>query len=81
MREISINFNGIHSVYSKDLLPWLGQQEADFICVQEIKAHLNSSAALPGTTPPLASDGPFKANPPCTQKINAKSLAEAEHFA
>ncbi len=70
VRVISINLNGIRSACSKDLLPWLMQQEADIICAQELKAHQNSSAASPGTNPKLASNGPFKANPPCTQKIN-----------
>lgn len=38
MRVISINLNGIRSACSKGLLPWLAQQEADIVCVQELKA-------------------------------------------
>ncbi len=38
MRVISINLNGIRSACSKGLLPWLAQQDADIVCVQELKA-------------------------------------------
>lgn len=38
MRIISINLNGIRSAFNKGLLPWLSQQNADVICVQELKA-------------------------------------------
>ncbi|HQS58983.1 MAG: exodeoxyribonuclease III [Gallionellales bacterium 35-53-114] len=38
MRIISINLNGIRSAYTKGLLPWLQQQSADIICLQELKA-------------------------------------------
>ena len=70
MRVISINFDRIHSAFSKKLLPWLVQQEVDIICVQEIEAHLNLSVALFGMSTPLTSNALFEANPPCSQKIN-----------
>ncbi|MFZ1548020.1 MAG: hypothetical protein WAT12_13120 [Candidatus Nitrotoga sp.] len=70
MSVISINFNGIRSVCSKDLLPWLARQEGRIICVQELKAHSNSSAALLGTIPPLAFNSALKANPSRAQRIN-----------
>lgn len=38
MRVISINLNGIRSACSKGLLPWLAQQDADIVCMQELKA-------------------------------------------
>lgn len=38
MRVISINLNGIRSAFNKDLLPWLTQQGADIVCLQELKA-------------------------------------------
>lgn len=38
MRIISLNLNGIRSAFSKGLLDWLGKQNADIICVQEIRA-------------------------------------------
>jgi hypothetical protein len=80
VRVISINLNGIRYACSKDWLPWLAQQEVDIVCVQELKANPNSSAALLGTTPPLTSNGLFKSNP-SAKYPQAKPLAEAEHFA
>ena len=38
MRVISINLNGIRSACNKGLLPWLSQQHADVVCLQELKA-------------------------------------------
>ena len=38
MRVISLNLNGIRSAFSKGLLPWLVAQDADIICMQELKA-------------------------------------------
>lgn len=38
MRVISINLNGIRSADNKGLFLWLAQQEADIICLQELKA-------------------------------------------
>jgi exodeoxyribonuclease III len=38
MRIISINLNGIRSANSKGVFPWMLQQHADFVCVQELKA-------------------------------------------
>ena len=38
MRIISVNLNGIRSAFSKGFLPWLLQQDADVICLQELKA-------------------------------------------
>ncbi len=38
MRVISINLNGIRSAYNKNFLPWLQQQNADIVCLQELKA-------------------------------------------
>jgi len=38
MRIISLNLNGIRSAFRKDLLPWLAQQDADIVCMQELKA-------------------------------------------
>ncbi|MEY4454376.1 MAG: hypothetical protein RI951_970, partial [Pseudomonadota bacterium] len=31
--------NGIRSASNKGVFSWLDSQEADFICVQEVKAH------------------------------------------
>jgi len=38
MRVISLNLNGIRSAASKGFYPWLAQQNADFVCLQELKA-------------------------------------------
>lgn len=41
MRIITLNMNGIRSASNKGVFSWLDSQEADFICVQEVKAHEN----------------------------------------
>lgn len=38
LRVISANLNGIRSAYNKGFLPWLATQDADFVCMQELKA-------------------------------------------
>ena len=38
MRVISLNLNGIRSACSKGMLDWLAQQQADVVCLQELKA-------------------------------------------
>ncbi|MGY6277604.1 exodeoxyribonuclease III [Methylomonas sp. MgM2] len=38
MRIISVNLNGIRSAASKGFYDWLKQQDADVICLQELKA-------------------------------------------
>jgi len=38
VRIISLNLNGIRSAVNKGYLPWLQKQNADIICMQEIKA-------------------------------------------
>ena len=39
MRVISLNLNGIRSAATKGFYPWLAKQQADFVCLQELKAH------------------------------------------
>lgn len=39
MRVITLNLNGIRSAANKGFYPWLTQQNADFVCLQELKAH------------------------------------------
>ena len=41
MRIITANLNGIRSATSKGFLAWLGTTNADFVCVQELKAQEN----------------------------------------
>jgi exodeoxyribonuclease-3 len=38
LRIISLNLNGIRSAWSKNVLPWLAAQQADIVCLQELKA-------------------------------------------
>ena len=38
MRIITVNLNGIRSATNKGFYAWLAQQDADIICLQEIKA-------------------------------------------
>lgn len=38
MRIITLNFNGIRSAWNKGFANWLAQQNADIVCVQELKA-------------------------------------------
>jgi len=38
LKVISLNLNGIRSAARKGFLPWAQAQQADFICVQELKA-------------------------------------------
>lgn len=38
LRIISLNLNGIRSAASKGLYPWMQAQQADIICLQELKA-------------------------------------------
>ena len=45
MRIISINLNGIRSAISKGFLGWLDKQQADIICLQELKAQLTDMTA------------------------------------
>lgn len=40
LRIISLNLNGIRSAWSKNVLPWAVAQQADIICLQELKAQL-----------------------------------------
>lgn len=47
LRIITLNLNGIRSAWRKDVLPWLTEQKADVICLQEIKAqNADLSAAM-----------------------------------
>lgn len=45
LRVISANLNGIRSATSKGFLDWLGAQNADFVCLQELKAQTGDMSA------------------------------------
>ena len=38
LRIITLNLNGIRSAWNKDVFPWLTAQNADVVCLQELKA-------------------------------------------
>ena len=38
MRVLSANLNGVRSAAKKGFFDWLEKQQADFVCVQELKA-------------------------------------------
>jgi len=45
LKIISLNLNGIRSATNKGLYAWLKKQDADFICMQEIKAQVSDMTA------------------------------------
>lgn len=45
MRVISLNLNGIRSAATKGVFPWLARQEADIVCLQELKAQIPDMGA------------------------------------
>ncbi|HEX5125346.1 MAG TPA: exodeoxyribonuclease III [Rhodocyclaceae bacterium] len=47
LRVISLNLNGIRSAATKGFYPWLAEQNADVVCLQELKAQeSNLTAAM-----------------------------------
>ncbi len=40
MKVISINTNGIRAASRKGFFDWLAQEDPDFVCIQETKAHI-----------------------------------------
>jgi exodeoxyribonuclease-3 len=45
MQIITLNLNGIRAAAKKGFFPWLAQQTADVVCVQELKAQLPDLSA------------------------------------
>jgi exodeoxyribonuclease III len=39
LRIVTLNLNGIRSACRKGFLEWIAEQQADVVCVQEVKAH------------------------------------------
>ena len=51
LRIITLNLNGIRSAWSKDVFPWVAAQNADVVCLQELKAQdadLSDEMKAPG---------------------------------
>ncbi len=46
MKIITLNLNGLRSATSKGLFDWLPRQEADVICVQELKAQQSDISGI-----------------------------------
>jgi exodeoxyribonuclease-3 len=57
MRIITLNLNGIRSAYNKGMLEWFGKQDADILCVQELKAQ--AADMTPDMLSPLGYHGYF----------------------
>jgi exodeoxyribonuclease-3 len=57
MRIITLNLNGIRSAYNKGLLEWFTKQDADILCVQELKAQ--ATDMTPDMIAPLGYHGYF----------------------
>ena len=57
MRIITLNLNGIRSAYNKGLLEWFAKQNADILCVQELKAQ--AADMTPDMLAPLGYHGYF----------------------
>src|SRR5260370_38491831 len=38
MRVLTLNVNGIRAATTKGLVPWISGQDADIICLQEVRA-------------------------------------------
>jgi exodeoxyribonuclease-3 len=57
LRVISANLNGIRSAVNKGFLNWLARQQADFICLQELKAQADN--LTPGMLEPPGYTGYF----------------------
>ena len=45
LRIITLNLNGIRSAARKGFFDWLGHQEADIVCLQELKAQVGDMTA------------------------------------
>ncbi len=62
LRIISLNLNGIRSAWSKNVLPWVVAQEADIVCLQELKAQ------RPDLTPEMLRPNGMYAHYHCAEK-------------
>ncbi len=62
LRVVSLNLNGIRSAVKKGAFDWLAAQQADIVCLQEIKAQLEDIPAAP-VTPTEAGAAPARCVP------------------
>jgi exodeoxyribonuclease-3 len=69
LRVVTLNVNGIRSAARKGLYRWLAAQKADFVCLQEIKAH--EADLEPGMLAPRGFAGHFH----CAEKKGYSGVA------
>jgi len=62
MRIVTLNLNGIRSAAGKGLFPWLAAQDADLVCLQELKAQLTD------LSPEMQSPGGYAGYFHCAEK-------------
>ena len=62
LRIITLNLNGIRSAVNKGLLEWLAAQNADVVCMQELKAQ------LPDLAPAILNPHPYSGHFSCAEK-------------
>jgi len=59
LKVVSLNLNGIRSAVRKGFLPWAQAQQADFICVQELKAQAGDMTPEMSVLPDACGQGWF----------------------
>lgn len=62
LRVISLNLNGIRAAARKGFLPWAEEQQADFICLQELKAQ------EPDLSDEILAPGPYQGYFHCAER-------------
>ncbi|MDD2667965.1 endonuclease/exonuclease/phosphatase family protein, partial [Zoogloea sp.] len=62
LRVVTANLNGIRSASVKGFLSWLNKQNADVVCLQELKAQ------IPDLTPEMRNPGEFRGYFHCAAK-------------
>lgn len=62
LRVVTANLNGIRSASVKGFLSWLNNQNADVVCLQELKAQ------IPDLTPEMSNPGQFTGHFHCAAK-------------
>lgn len=69
LRVITLNLNGIRSAVGKGFLRWLARQEADCVCMQEIKAQKSDLAGA------ILMPGDFEGHFECAEKKGYSGVA------
>ena len=69
LRIITLNLNGIRSAVGKGMLEWLTLQNADVVCMQEVKAQ------LPDLAPAMLNHHPYAGHFACAEKKGYSGVA------